>query len=294
MNVTFWALQSRPMTKHIEAIFKMGPPNDKSELRRLLGCINYVKHIIPECASMLQPLYRLLRKNVEFKMGYAESQAFQKLKHCLCNPVLHAPVANGKFHLYVDGSFKGLGAILYQKVNGELRVIGYASKPIDPNLCNRVSVTELELMALYEGLMAFKCYLYGLVHFEVFTDHHSLLGVMRGKTPAATRRTSRLMSKVNEFNFDLHYVKGSHNSMADMLSRMSYIADTVQVRNIEGSFCYMTGEDTGVRKSRRLQGLTPEVAPTDQIVRRKRRAKTQVDSLPMEHVSIEPQDNFTP
>ena len=114
-----------PMKRHIEAILKMGQPKDKSELRRLLGCTNYVKHVIPECAPMQQPLYKLLRKNANFNIAEAESLAIQKLKHCLSNPpVLHAPVANGKFQLYVDGSLKGLGAILYQKVNDELRIIG--------------------------------------------------------------------------------------------------------------------------------------------------------------------------
>ena len=124
-----------PMKRHIEAILKMGQPKDKSELRRLLGCTNYVKHGIPQCAPMLQPLYKLPRQNVNFNIAEAESLAIQKLKHCLSNPpVLHAPVANGKFQFYVDGSLKGLGAILYQKVNGELRNIDYASKPVDPNL----------------------------------------------------------------------------------------------------------------------------------------------------------------
>ena len=282
-----------PMQRHLEAILNMAVPKDKSEVRRLLGLINYVKHIIPESAPKLQPIYMLLRKKTDFKMGEAELNSIKMLKHCLTNPpVLHAPVTNGKFQLYVDGSLKGLGSILYQKVNDELRIIGYASKPVDPNLGKRVSVTELELMALHDGLMAFKCYLYGPILFDVFTDHHSLLGIFRGKTQAVTRRISRLMSKVNEFNFDLHYVKGIHNEIADMLSRMSHVTDTEQIRNSDGTMCYMTNEGTTVRKSRRLQGLQPEVALTSQIVRRKKRAKsTQPDHSP---VTIEPLDNYTP
>ena len=104
--------------------------------------------------------------------------------------------------------------------------------------------------------------------FYVFTDHHSLLGIFRGKTPGGTRRIYGLMSKVNEFNFDLHYVKGTHNEMADMLPRMSHVGDTEQIRNSDGTMCYMTNESTTVRKCRRLQGLEPEVAPTSQIIRR--------------------------
>ena len=142
-------------------------------------------------------------------------------------------------------------------------------------------------MALHDGFMAFKCYLYGPILFDVFTDHHSLLGIFRGKTPAATRRIFRLMSKVNEFNFDLHYVKGTHNEMADMLSRMSHVTDTEQIRNLDDTMCNMTNESTTVRKSRRLQGLEPEVAPTSQIIRRKRRAKsTQADHSSVQPVTI--------
>ena len=107
-----------PMKRHTEAILKMGQPKDKSEL---LECTNYVKHVIPECAPMLQPLYKLLRKNVNFNIAEAESLAIQKLQHCLSNPpVLHAPVTNGKFQLYVDGSLKGLGTILYQTMHQSL------------------------------------------------------------------------------------------------------------------------------------------------------------------------------
>ena len=103
------------------------------------------------------------------------------------------------------------------------------------------------------------------------------------------------MSKVNEFNFDLHYVKGTHNETADMLSRMSHVTDTEQIRNLDGTVCYMTNESTTVRKGRRLQGLEPEVAPTSQIIRRKRRAKSiQADHSSVQPVTIEPQENYTP
>ena len=142
-------------------------------------------------------------------------------------------------------------------------------------------------MALHDGLMAFKCYLYGPILFDVFTDHHSLLDIFRGKTPAATRRIFRLMSKVNEFNFDLHCVKGTHSEMADMLSRMSHVTNTEQIKNLDGTMCYITNESATVRKSRRLQGLEPEVAPTSQIIRRKRRAKsTQADHSSVQPVTI--------
>ena len=150
----------------------------------------------------------------------------------------------------------------------------------------------INLLTRIKGLEKHYSYLYGPILFDVFTDHHSLLGIFRGKTPAATRRISRLMSKVSEFNFYLHYVKGIHNEIADMLSRMSHVTDTEQIRNSDGTMCYMANEDPTVRKSRRLQGLQPEVAPTSQIVRRKKREKsTQPDHSP---VTIEPQDNYTP
>ena len=60
------------------------------------------------------------------------------------------------------------------------------------------------------------------------------------------------MSKVNEFSFELHYVKGTHNEMANMLSRMSHVTDTEQI-NCDGTMCYMTKfESATVRKKSKI------------------------------------------
>ena len=47
-------------------------------------------------------------------------------------------------------------------------MVCYVSMPVDLDLSNRVSVTELELMVLHDELMAYKCYLYGPILFDVF------------------------------------------------------------------------------------------------------------------------------
>ena len=44
-----------------------------------------------------------------------------------------------------------------------------------------------------------------------------------------------------------------------------------------------------------MQGFEPEVAPTSQIIRRKRKAKSiQADHSSVQPVTIDPQENYTP
>ncbi len=49
--------------------------------------------------------------------------------------------------LQTDASFSGLGAVLYQEVNGVNRVIGYASRGLKPSERN-YPVHKLEVLAL--------------------------------------------------------------------------------------------------------------------------------------------------
>ena len=59
-----------------------------------------------------------------------------------------------------------------------------------------------------------------MANFDILTDHKSLVSVFK-KDLASTEnvRLRRFLEKVQEFNFEVKYIKGSKNSIADMLSR---------------------------------------------------------------------------
>jgi len=51
----------------IEAIQNVKPPNNKKELQRLLGFINYVRSFIPKFSELTTPLRNLLKKDTEWQ-----------------------------------------------------------------------------------------------------------------------------------------------------------------------------------------------------------------------------------
>ena len=59
------------------------------------------------------------------------TSAFAYLKQlCVSTPILAYPDYQLPFVLHTDSSSEGLGAVLYQKQDGKLRVIAYASRTV--------------------------------------------------------------------------------------------------------------------------------------------------------------------
>ena len=87
--------------------------------------------------------------------------AFDTLKEALTTaPVLAYPYYNHPFMLHTDASADGLGAVLYQDINGAKRVIAYARslKPTEKNY----PAHNLEFLALkWSVCHKFHEYLYG-------------------------------------------------------------------------------------------------------------------------------------
>ena len=72
-----------------DAIINMPIPNNKTELQRFLGIINYVGKFIPNLSNITEPLRVLLEKEVEFFMDKPQFEAVEHLKKLVTStPVL--------------------------------------------------------------------------------------------------------------------------------------------------------------------------------------------------------------
>lgn len=63
--------------KHVEAIKEMGKPENLSELRSLLGSVNYLARFIPNLATRAHALNELLNGRNDFLWGPQQKAAFQ-------------------------------------------------------------------------------------------------------------------------------------------------------------------------------------------------------------------------
>ena len=179
------------------------------DLRGFLGLSGYYTRFLKGYAQVAAPLQRLLqgqegrrkgknvRKGTHYKgdgsiKGKWDSScetAIAKLKQMLTEaPVLGFPDFSCGFILETNASFNGLGAVLSQKQENVLFVLGYASRALNPcerNMQNYSSM-KLEVLALYWAVtQKYRDLLMG-TEFIVFTEHnpelfanHSKIGCNR-------------------------------------------------------------------------------------------------------------------
>ena len=207
----------RPLNDNVRAILEAPPPTSVKTLRGFLGKVNYYHRFIPNRASLLNPLYELLRKNATFEWTEKTHVAFEKVKQILSSePTLRIFDPELETTLYTDASIIGLGAVLKQtQLTGEELPVGYFSRKLLSYQRN-YSTTELECLAILEAIEYWHYYLCGL-KFNVVTDHQPLQGVVKMKRP--NTRLFNWAMRLNQYDMKIRYRPGSQNHEADFLSR---------------------------------------------------------------------------
>ena len=129
--------------------------------------------------------------------------------------VMAAPDANLPYTLCTDASGIGIGAVLEQELQGEVRPIAYYSRKLQPREM-KYSATELEALAIHDAVKHFAIYLLGST-FTVVTDHKALIFMETMKHCSA--RVNRWVCELQPYQFSTRYRKGSENALPDALSR---------------------------------------------------------------------------
>ncbi|GFY73048.1 retrovirus-related Pol polyprotein from transposon 17.6 [Trichonephila inaurata madagascariensis] len=190
---------------------------DQKQIKSFLGCCNFYRRYIKNFAKRALPLTNLLRKDIPFEWTSETQAAFEDIKKAILNPpVLALPDPAADLQITTDASSYGIGAILEQKYpNSKVKPIFFFSKKLNPSQF-KYNATVLEFFAIYTALNFFRPFLLGR-KFKVFTDHKPLSGFLSNKIPSS--KILRWKLAVEEFNYEIHYIKGSLNSVADHLSR---------------------------------------------------------------------------
>ena len=102
-----------PDPAKVEAIAKLAPPADVSQLHSFLGCCNFYERLVKHYVEIAAPLTDLLASKVQWVWGAPELAAFDTLKQALCTaPVLLMPDLWGDFVIDTDASQRSIGGIL--------------------------------------------------------------------------------------------------------------------------------------------------------------------------------------
>lgn len=225
-------------------------PRTVGEVKSLLGFLGYYRSFIQDFSRLAKPLFELLQKpnvtgesNTQNQRVKSKGKATKgdkgqlpsktpitwsaehrdvvaKLVDILTHPpVLAYPNFDLPFILHTDASNEGLGAVLYQRQDNKLRVIGYGSRTLTSAERNyHLHSGKLEFLALKWAICdKFRDYLYYTPTFTVYTDNNPLTYVL--STARLNAVGHRWVGELADFNFDIKYRPGKMNTDADTLSR---------------------------------------------------------------------------
>ena len=236
-----------PREKEAVIALKSSQPATIGDVRKLLGLLSYYRKYIPDFARQASVLYGLLKdkrspaekisrakKTKAGKAGTGQRSSGEKISWQQTHQealdtlldllgsagVMTYPNYDLPYVLHTDASAEGLGAVLYQKQNGMLKVIAYGSRSLSPaEKRYHLHSGKLEFLALKWAITErFRDYLYYAPSFEVFTDNNPLTYVLTTARLDATRH--RWVAELADFRFTIKYRPGKRNGDADSLSRM--------------------------------------------------------------------------
>jgi hypothetical protein len=128
----------------VKAIKDWATPLNVSQVRSFHGLAGFYRRFVNDFSMIAAPLNNLTKKDVPFKWGDEQDQAFNELKTKLCEaPLLQLPHFGKTFEIECDASGIGIGGVLLQKG----KPIAYVSEKLNgPHL--NYSVYDKELYAL--------------------------------------------------------------------------------------------------------------------------------------------------
>ena len=187
-------------------------------MRAFLGTAGYYRKFIRDFSAIAAPLSELTKDSVKFEWAAPHEQAFAELKAAIAQgPVLILPDPSLPFVVHTDASGFAVGAVLQQDQGKGLQPIAFLSKKM-ADAETRYPVHEQELLAIIQALTTWRHYLHGS-KFVVRTDHKSLQFFQT--QPMLSGRQARWKDVLANFDFDIEYVEGKANVVADGLSRRS-------------------------------------------------------------------------
>lgn len=198
----------------INAIVNMPRPVDKKAVQRILGMANYLQKFCPQLSHITAPMRDLVKSDIHFIWDDPQEKSFEAMKRLISNrPVLKYFDRDEDVVLQCDASERGLGACLLQQG----QPVAYASRSLTDAEANYAQI-EKELLAIVFGTERFEHYVYGR-KVKVETDHKPLEVILKKSLLTAPKRLQRMMLRLQKYDLEVFYKKGTEMYLADTLSR---------------------------------------------------------------------------
>ncbi|SAL97877.1 hypothetical protein [Absidia glauca] len=193
-------------------------PKTGNDIEKFLGVMNYFRDHIPMISNLTAPFDKLRKeKSLSKSWTFVCETAFEKLKLILTRtPVLKYPKVNEPYYVATDASNTGIGAVLFQMIEGKVQHIGFFARALSKSERN-YNTTKRELLAIVFALNKFHKYVWGN-HFTLFTDHKALTYIYTQKYQ--NTMMINWCDTILQYNFTVAHIPGMKNVLPDALSRL--------------------------------------------------------------------------
>jgi hypothetical protein len=226
----------------VDKVAKWKVPTNKALLASFIGAVGY---LADGCEGIRIPMALLSKRasaSSTWCWGPTEQRAFDEVKETVQKwrdlrrvALDYSPNAE-QINLTCDSLTGGSGVLSQGNDQSKARIVAFWSGKFSAAQQN-YPVHELELLAIVESLRRFRHLLQG-VKFRIFTDHKGLEWIATQKK--LSPRQARWLESISKFDFEVIYIPGESNVVADALSRMYSNEPKGTVRAISE---YVTAEE---------------------------------------------------
>jgi transposase InsO family protein len=201
-----------------EKVLNFPLPVRIKELQGFLGLINYFRDHVSNMTEKVRGIRTLLETKSKSKTlswtPELEKEYFQLQEEVANCPALFFVNEHAMIVVMTDASDYGIGAYIYQVIDGKEQPIAFMSKSLHGAQLNW-SVIEKEAYAIFVTLTKFS-HLLRDNHFLLRTDHKNLTYLNVESSP----KVKRWKIALQDFNFKIEHVAGKDNPIADAFSRL--------------------------------------------------------------------------
>ena len=229
----------------VDSVLNWKVPTNKELLRGFLGSVGYLADDIATVRVPMGILTSLTGSESSFKWDFTHQRAFDEIKRLVHAHRTHHRVpldysaSAPPIWLVTDGSHGGVAGVVSQGDDFRTaKVAAFFSAKLTSAQMN-YPVHEIEMLAGVESMLRHRDILLGC-RFTWLTDHKGLVHLLGQRNLSG--RQARWLEKIAEYDYDVQYVPGVENVLADALSRI-YSNDAPGTVRAASEYTQLADED---------------------------------------------------